>query len=413
MASKSGDKDTTTEPRIVTGSSFRQLQQHYERSQLVIYVGAGISRHERDLGIGDWDGFLRGVMERHLLEGASQSASWDPWHRADWLEERIGRTALREEIYRKVREDGVFQRVYTGLLDRDFARGAATLGAVASMCVVMTGFSSGTRGGRTLHYPRVTSNPRIPAVLSTNYDPYLEAAASSMFRTLIGTHPLKPVGAVGSTAGVLGQTPVFHVHGYVPPKADDVHRPIVNPVLTSRDYSEAWANRADSYTIGPQIHLLRHYSALFIGFSFRDEWVNGLLRQIRVEREAAAVARAPHFAFVSDVELAERGPDFFAELGVIAIPWQSPGDIRAALAHLYRAGVAVDLAGNGPLILAEFEPRRRSPIPTGRAVVADSVGVPGYLWTNLSASWHSPVDTLPGSLIHLTQTGGGGDRLAE
>ena len=42
-------------------------------------------------------------------------------------------------------------------------------------------------------------------------------------------------------------------------------------------------------TMGPQIQYLRHYTALFIGFSFRDRWVRRLLINLDRERQPRCV----------------------------------------------------------------------------------------------------------------------------
>ena len=74
-------------------------------------------------------------------------------------------------------------------------------------------------------------NHRVCAIVTSNYDPFLEAASSTMFRKPI----LKPVAARGSSVGGLVEIPVFHIHGYVPfPhkfRRENVakHIPIVDP----------------------------------------------------------------------------------------------------------------------------------------------------------------------------------------
>jgi hypothetical protein len=390
--------------------AFQRLREHYLERPLVLYTGAGVSHSDTGQGVGDWDEFLQMLADQHLdaaqLSAYQEaSAKEEPWDKASLLARALGPAGLRGAIYDHVRSPGVFQKGYPGLLQRGFVRHTATLRAVAAFAVSMVAYSVGQRGGGEVVYPRVTANPRVPAILTTNYDPYLEAAASSMFRTRIRTYPLKPMGGVGSSVGRVEQTPVFHIHGYVSPFRYDPAKNIINPVLTRSDYESAWDNRADSYTLGPQVHLLRHHTVLFVGFSFRDRWVRDLLRQIREERELSekrsAGRRRTHFALVPATDVARRGADFFADLGVEPIPWTQPSEVVDVLSALYVAGIAHDISSSGALELVELTPvRPNGSRPNGYATHINDPASAGYFWRNLERAWHNPLDgPLPGTRI--------------
>ena len=225
-------------------------------------------------------------------------------------------------------------------------------------------------------------------MVSTNYDPYLEAAASLMFRTVTREYLLKPVGATGSTAGSQGQIPVFHVHGYVAPQQRGGGRdpvPFVDPVLTRSAYEAAWKDVAYSNTIGPQVHVLRHYSALFVGFSFRDRWVNNLLEDLEVERRLRGEERLFHYALVPSAMLDDEGTQWFAERGIKPIGWEEPGEIVDLLGDLYCAGIRGTASQLGGIDLVEFEPRSKTVRASGATVRLDPSDA-GYCWEALVGS---------------------------
>jgi hypothetical protein len=60
-------------------------------------------------------------------------------------------------------------------------------------------------------------------------------------------------------------------------------------VIRAEDYERAW-NERDVFgtTMAPQIHYLRHYTVLFIGFSFADQYVCTLLRRLKKDSDRAA-----------------------------------------------------------------------------------------------------------------------------
>ena len=180
----------------------------------------------------------------------------------------------------------------------------------------------------------------IQGIITTNYDPFLEAAAATMFRKEL----LKPVAAYGAPAGTHQQIPVFHIHGYVPhPGQQDAYyrEPTTSQlVITSEDYNLAWAkNTAFGTTITPQVHYLRHFPTLFIGFSFDDKEVVGLLKKLQMEREYRKEETVEHFAIMNEAEANKLD---FAELGIKVIELPSFIDIPACLGEVYQAGLEQD-----------------------------------------------------------------------
>ena len=190
---------------------------------------------------------------------------------ADFENERI----LQNELWTFIQSDKNCltqgkQHPYK-LLKKEFLKNATTLRAISAFLALPIGKSK--IGKKEVNIFRFGANPRVRAVISGNYDPYLEAATSSMFRFPVA----KPVAAFGSLAGNLRAVPVHHIHGYVSHhilKETDYIPLQKDLVLTRNSYEKAW-NEKDAFcaTMIPQIFLLRHYITLFIGFSFSDPMI--------------------------------------------------------------------------------------------------------------------------------------------
>jgi len=351
---------------ILHDPNYLALEQHYLDHPTVLYTGAGVSwARDARYGLRGWDDFVRRILIAHEPPASPALAEFDrkaerewadkPWDMADWVVDRCGPEAFKRLVVDIVQREENFQRKWPQLSGR-FLGSAATLNAVSAFCAQLGGVVEGTKAP-TL---RVSANRRVCAVVSSNYDCFLEAASASMFIREV----LKPVGAVGSGGGRLDQIPVFHVHGYGPlpervrkKRPRDIRRPFVDPVVTTSDYEAAWQpENVYCPTMGPQIHCLRHYATLFIGFSFRDRWVNGLLRDLNVERRERR-DRLYHYALMHRDEMGSRGKGFFSDLGVRPIAVASFSEIPALLGHLYRQGLARD-HGEAGVRLPLVEKRR-------------------------------------------------------
>jgi hypothetical protein len=223
---------------------------------------------------------------------------------------------------------------------------------------------------------RVEPNQRVRALVTPNFDPYLEAAASRKYKRDL----LKPVAAVDSGAGNLRQIPVFHVHGYVPfPPVGESDKDLGerglrrSMVLTRSDYDkEQKAATAYSPTLGPQVHLMRHYPTLFIGFSFSDQWIEEVLQTIHGEGrrydDPGENTRGRRFAIVKHEDV--NGEEFskrrlghlHRKLGVIPVVVNSFSEVPEVLGSLYKDALKRDLRDrrDRPASL-EFEDETRAP----------------------------------------------------
>ncbi len=362
------------EPGFLGDSGYRELQRWYRESPIALYTGAGVSSARKPqkqkgegpkYGLSGWDDFLGEILSalpkapEHWLKEFKADITIRyrnrPWKIADWIVRRVGKDEFKTLVVKFVqrldnfpdppksrsesKQNGKKSKKYKQL-GGPFLHAAPTLNALCAFCSQLTGV---VKGARKNTY-RVSPNPRVRAVVTTNYDPFLEAASSTMFIR----HRLKPVGARGSVVGNLHQIPVFHVHGYVPyPERGQRKKrraivPMVDPVITTDNYEKAW--RPDSpfsFTMGPQVHMLRHYCTLFVGFSFRDAWVNQLLRRLKKEREKHDRPFS-HYTLMKRSEIEAKGRNFFDHLGVTPIALDCYNQIPECLGRLYQEGLKAD-----------------------------------------------------------------------
>jgi hypothetical protein len=385
---------------------YRDLLKVYSRQPIVVFAGAGATladpaRSKEPYGVGTWVELLDKIVEankdenlRRLYEQKKRAKA--PWDLAEWISRQVdGRqpatagtlTPFQRLIIEVVRgpkdEQGRYRNLpVTGTTKRlikqlpsAFLGAAPTMNAIVAFCgrlAAITGarFNDGSYLGF-----RVEPNQRVRALVTPNFDPYLEAAASRKYKRDL----LKPVAAVDSGAENLRQIPVFHVHGYVPfPPLDKpgVHRGEQlgegglrrSMVLTKSDYKREQKS-ADAYspTLGPQVHLMRHYPTLFIGFSFSDQWIEKVLQTIHGEGrryDDPGENTRRRFAIVNGKGFSkERLGHLRDDLGVVPVVVNSFSDIPAVLGCLYKDALEGDLRGR-PLSL---EDQTRAP----REVISD------------------------------------------
>jgi len=338
--------------------NYLDLSAYYLDHPIALYAGAGVSKSGNPaFGVGLWDEFVRSILvldgnvNPETVEAFDKNKSkWKdkPWEMAEWVAYKIGYDAFERHVTAIIQRKENFQEKYK-LLSGKFLENARTLNSLVAFCAGLSGgkIAEDSKGQQTAVYRR-SINQRVRAIVTSNYDPFLEAASATMFRKPI----LKPVAARGSSVGTLVEIPVFHIHGYVPipykfrKQGTATPTPFVDPVITTSDYKSAWkANNVYNFTMGPQIHILRHYAVLFIGFSFRDKWVNHLLTKLNEERRDRK-DRLYHYALLWKDEIDARGAaPFFDELGVKTIPLDNHSQIKDLLGHLYQQALVYDHAG--------------------------------------------------------------------
>jgi hypothetical protein len=320
----------------------RALAREYCWAPIVLYTGSGVSTGPREpvkgvrYGLPTWFSLLKQVS------GEPDSTGWpdDPWLAADRAVKLCGGREKFKERLKGLICSGHHYRGY-GQLNGKLLANAPTLRAVAAFCGQINGqiINPDIEKPRLVHF-RSAANPRIHAVLTANYDCFLESAGSNLYRN----SPLRPVTALGSVAGSASRIPVFHIHGYVPHPfyQDESREQTINELIITRsDYEKHW--RPDDVfgtTMGPQIHYFRYFTVLFVGFSFVDEYVCRLLRHIY--DDYLSHAGRTHYALLEEERVRERGESFFLERGVTPIVYQNHDEIPSILGQLYQAGLATD-----------------------------------------------------------------------
>ena len=353
--------------RELSRKNLTALRRAYRTRPMVLYLGAGVSMGDRnsDLQFPAWLPLIRQVLLKarpncSKADLARLKRLRDPWKAADFARAKCGGSRFQQALRAIVQDRSRFPKPKGSKssatktspnakkqLGGAYLSGNSTLNAVVAFCGSLIGRTEQEKGAKRLQY-RAAPNPRIRAVLTANYDPFLEAASSSKFKTAL----LKPVAAYGSDSGNLRQLPVFHIHGYVPHPDQPVQRRDRVPwhrrlILDSKSYLKAW-DSTDVFgpTMAPQIHYLRHYTTLFIGFSFADKKVRELLRKICAEpNKPGTKDTRSHFAFVHVDDFRRRSEGFYDAMGVRPILFDSPGDIVKALAGIYCAGLNEDFPG--------------------------------------------------------------------
>ena len=348
--------------------TLRAFAEAYGREPIVLYTGAGVSRgfetklagETREYGLPTWLPLLREVVREG---GGSDSAVTcaNPWQAADEAVASCGgRERFEQSLSAVISRPHNYER-HNGQLAGPLVSGGTTLRATAAFCGRLSAqIAEAPRGRATSRRTWFTTvrNDRVAAVLTANYDCFLESASSNLFRKPV----LKPVTALGSLAASLTRTPVFHIHGFVShPFWHEERVPMVpGLVIRTEDYERAW-NEKDVFgtTMAPQIHYLRHYTVLFVGFSFADQYVCRLLG--RLQQEFAGNTYRSHFALVpqdgpTDAEL--------GALGVQAIRWRIPENIATMLGRIYASALRVE--GRTTLELPVVQKRTHE--PTGETV---------------------------------------------
>lgn len=333
--------------------NFAELKGHYLRYPIVLYTGAGVSigDEQRRFGLPGWLDLLREVLTNITgLNSVNLSAKLpdDPWMAADHVIRRCGGKRNFQKALTSIVQANENYTVSQRQLSRSFLTVAPTLNAVAAFCARLRGR---VQIAKDVRYD-IGSNPRVRAVLTSNYDPFLEAAFSTKFIKPL----LKPVAAYGSHVGNLAQIPVFHIHGYVPHPAQRQRlgrKPLVARLVLSRDdYARAWdSSNAFGTTMTPQIHFLRHYTILFVGFSFADKYVCKLLEKIRLEYSQPPTSdRKQHFAMIPISLFKQHGNNYFRRIGVRPIVYKHHQDVPSLLGDLYLSALTKEYpAGEVPL----------------------------------------------------------------
>lgn len=299
----------------------------YRQGPICLFTGAGVSftkaKHYRTPGW--WDLLLETYGRIHpRLEEKERCARFAElrikhplaWDMASVLVREAGSeaaflTIMRRVLVGRTGRDARYKRLPRAYLDH-----AATLNAVIAFC-------SRLRAIRV--HPCLVPNPNVRAVLTLNYDWFLEGGATQKYNA----NPFKPTASLMSKEDP-PRLPVYHIHGYVP---HGIHRKPKYPlILTAESYRKAY--EPGTFTRKTLDEFLGHYPALFIGISFDDEL---LLR--RLEALARRDETPTHFALLkqgsSDRALLHR----LNSAGVRPILYGCYEQIPTILGQVYQTGL--------------------------------------------------------------------------
>jgi hypothetical protein len=343
---------------MVMGSSggWNVLLKAYREKGIFLVLGSGVSY---DSGVPSWPELLRRVCLRQRAGEASLPGKlhdMTPPVFASFLEERAGsREALATMVQHCLYEsfpgnsykpiDAQSGPLFVETIDLN----NQTLRSVSALCA---------RRAPTGEAYKFQANPRVQAVMTTNYDNLLQSHSRAKYGELTSRgfdrHSLilRTVERASAAAPV-GKIGVYHVHGSI--RYDKAigdyskHAPDLM-VLTEQDFFDTFNNptRLSTYTF---LHLLREHTGLFIGLSMQDENLRRLLHYSKQERaesyrtegEREGAIRGlvqRHVALLLDngkEEVNDAHEATLAPLGVHVIWLQSFDEIETKLAKLYNS----------------------------------------------------------------------------
>lgn len=295
---------------------------------ICLFTGAGVSyTQDANYCAPGWRQLLQDVLvelrgvpasqEAACLFAELESKSRDLWH----LASAIKSTASSEGDFVRALRKAVLRRNETTdakkQLKEHTLRGAATLNAVIAFCSQVT---------RIRKHPCFAVNPRIRAVLTANYDWFLEAGATRKHQA----RHFKPMTRVTSSVQK-NQMPVYHIHGYFPFVSK--REPGVPLILDHEAYEQAYAT--ESWTRQIIAHFPGQYATLFLGFSFEDDHFRAEL-----QRHAARGAMPPHFALLREADRRPPGLlDAIEKAGVRPVFYQEHGQVPDWLGLIYQAAL--------------------------------------------------------------------------
>jgi hypothetical protein len=317
-------------------SELRVLRSAFERCDLVLYLGAGVSVESE---LPTWEHLVAAMYFSALTTDASHRAITRAYPNyllaiAKWyLEQRrdamdISARKIRAFYEREGRTrafaDDLRRTLYTAMLDPDghpagdaarMLAGNRTLQAVAELCSHTV---PGTRGVR--------------AVVTYNYDDLLEIAT----RDRVEVAPVWKA----STRSKAGCIPIYHVHGYIP-LVGAGSRP--QELIFSEEQFNAAANDPYHWSNVVQLQYMSGSVGLAIGLSLTDRNLRRLLDVARSTplppKMYAVVPSAPQPVFTeTDNErirsLADGYRQNFAEAARMKIPsreFSQVGEIISAV----------------------------------------------------------------------------------
>lgn len=309
---------------LLSEKALDALCQAYQQRPICLFTGAGVSftkaKHYRTPSW--WDLLLEiyGKIHPKLKEEKCRARFAElrnkhtfAWDMASVLAQEAGSedaflAIMRRVLVGRTGRDARYKRLPKAYLDH-----GATLNAVIAFCSCLRAIRK---------HPCLIPNPNVEAVLTLNYDWFLEGGATQKYNA----NPFKPMASLMSKR-VPGRLPVYHIHGYVPHGIRQ--KPKYPLILTAESYREAY--EPGTFTRKTLDELLGHFPTLFIGISFRDE---------RFLRRLKALARRDetptHFALIKQGSLKMVLLDRIESAGIQPILYCCHEQIPTILGQVYQ-----------------------------------------------------------------------------
>lgn len=324
--------------------------------KLCLFTGAGVSyTQDERFRAPEWRQLLREVLvdlrhgiSRKIIDSEFESIEAndpDLWAIADTIKKRAADDeAFLEALRRVVLKENESVDQY-GRLKRRNLEGAKTLNAVVAFCSEIREIKK---------KPCFAINNRIEAVLTANYDYFLEAAGTLKHEA----DRFKPM--TRQRSRVKGSTlPVYHIHGYFPfgkaKKGEDRRaaevaerkRTTVDLILDSDSYDRAY--QPGSWTAEIIKRYLGSYTTVFIGFSFKDAHFLEAVQDISSEGN-----QRTHFALLRRGDVASsKLVGTLRKAGIQPVIYEDHCQVPSLLALVYESalpkeGVLVPRMGREP-----------------------------------------------------------------
>ncbi len=299
-------------------------------TRLCVFTGAGVSFIARNrYRTPVWRDLLKEVYDSlaPFRIPYSRLKRRSPWSIAEYIDNNARKGALLEAMRDAIQKwPGNQFGGRTGgnkRLPDLYVENQWTLNATVAFCSVLS---------RILKHPCYRPNlGKIAAVLTMNYDWYLEGAATAKYETTQKS-ALKPMSRPAS-AHAATSLPVYHIHGYFPyTRKKKLHRDM-SVILTTSQYKAAYGDQ-NSFLRKTLDRFLANHSTLFIGVSFDDRFLVG-----RLEALAGRPTAVPHFALLPKSGSISRRD--LQKIGVAPIYYPDTNHdlVPAILGEVYKAGL--------------------------------------------------------------------------
>lgn len=280
--------------------NFNYLEKDFEkRRPVVLFVGTGINFPSRRNGKDfSWDALLNHLMSHSIQlilpynestnivrkailgEGATDYSNSLLQQQANQVFSRMTKTTLVKQTLKNTAYVYLIQDFLYRQCPKDELKKACDefIGSNKRDCVY---FSLFQLADMILH------NPNIKAVVTQNYDSFLEDAIellSEKYNSLgiayIHRKPRIVCGWKNDDDFSIDSFNIYHVHGFIP-RYYGIQAPKNNSIVLSLDEFYEDSRNVYSWQISSQIHFLSQYTCIFCGLSLDDYTSQRLLHYVK------------------------------------------------------------------------------------------------------------------------------------